>query len=252
MAATVGLALVAAAQAQVPTPAPTQSQTPLPTTIPGQMPMTTPTPEQLQMLQQLPESQRQQLMQSLGITDFDLQRQTAEQMRLQQAAPTQAAPSEGEQPQGPPKLEAGSTVIVKLRLPRAQATDGAAARRTRAPAAPPPAPGIDEEQRELQALAQLESNGTVDPDVERLWQQRLQRNAQLGLLLGPATYLLDREGRIQFPGVATISLAGLTEVQAARRIEAEPSLRPLVADVTLLPLEKFGVDALEPFGYDLF
>jgi protein involved in polysaccharide export with SLBB domain len=44
----------------------------------------------------------------------------------------------------------------------------------------------------------------------------------------------------------------LTETQAARRIEAESSLRPLVAEVILLPLERFGVDALEPFGHALF
>ena len=88
--------------------------------------------------------------------------------------------------------------------------------------------------------------------MERLFQQRVQRNAQLGLLLGASTYVLDREGRITFPGVATLALAGLTENQAARRIEAEPSLRPLTAEVMLLPLERFGVDALEPFGYDLF
>jgi protein involved in polysaccharide export with SLBB domain len=249
--AAIGVAFAAAVAAQ--TTLPSSPQVPLPTT-PGQLPMQTPTADQLRMLQQLPESQRQELMRSLGITDFDLQRQATEDLRLQQAAPIPAVPAEAEEPEGPPKLEAGSTIIVKLRLPTLQTTDAAAGRRSRQTSAPaaPVLPGIDEAERELAELGRLGSNGTVDPDVERLWQQRVQRNAQLALLLGPKTYALDREGKLQFPGVATVPLAGLTEVQAARRIEAQPDLRPLVADVTLLPLEKFGVDALEPFGYELF
>ena len=243
LAAFVGLLFIATAQAQLPAP------TPLP------LPTQTPTADQLQMLQQLPESERQELMRALGITDFDLQQQAAEGVRFQQAAPTPFRGPAAAGSKGPPILAAGSTVIVKLRLPRIQDSATDAGRRGR-PQATQPAPdsssAIDDEQRELQELARLDSDGTVDPEIERLFQQRVQRNSQLGLLLGAATYVLDREGRIRFPGVATVSLAGLTEIQAARRIEAESSLRPLVAEVTLLPLEKFGIDALEPFGYELF
>lgn len=254
LAALVGFAFVASAHAQTTLPSPT----PLPTPTPGQLPaVQTPSVDQLRMLQQLPESERQELMRAFGISELDLQQQAAEDMRLQQTAPLPAPDDEEREREGPPLLEAGSTVIVKLRLPRMQGTDAEAARRGKPqPSSPMPpsdlSPPIDEEQREAMELARLEANGMVDPEVERLWNQRLQRNSQLGLLLGAATYVLDREGRVRFPGVASIPLAGLTEIQAARRIEAEPSLRPLVAEVTLLPLEKFGIDALEPFGYDLF
>lgn len=231
--------------AQIPTQLP-----PPGTAIPG-APMQAPTAEQLQMLQQLPESERQALMQSLGISTGSTPGQTTGATLLQPTPPTIAPLPPEKEPPGPPVLEAGSTVIVKLRLPR---TNGEPQLEplSRKPSDAGPTPPADEELSELQQLARLESGGTVDPDVERLFQQRLQRNPQLGQLLGAATYVIDREGRINFPGVARIALAGLTEIQAARRIEAEPTLRPLTAEVMLLPLERFGVEALEPFGYYLF
>jgi polysaccharide export outer membrane protein len=239
------LLVTAAAFAQVPTQVP-----PLSPPVPGTTPQT-PTVEQLQMLQQLPEAERQALMQSLGITGVPLPGQTTGAAPLQQAPPVLAPVTPTAEPSGPPMLAAGSTVIVKLRLPRASGEVSIDALR-RSPVDTSTTPAADEELGDLQELARLESGGTIDPEVERLFQQRLQRNPQLGQLMGAATYVLDREGRIDFPGVARISLAGLTENQAARRIEAEPNLRPLTAEVMLLPLERFGVDALEPFGYDLF
>jgi polysaccharide export outer membrane protein len=244
LAGLVAVLAVAAAGAQVPTQLP-----PLSTPVPGTVPQQAPTAEQLQMLQQLPEAERQALMQSLGISGGIPQGQTSTGTPLQQAAPVAMPAAPTEEPTGPPTLAAGSTVIVKLRLPRANGdVSPETQRRIQAAAG---SSTMDEELGDRQQLARLEG-GQVDPEVERLFQQRVQRNAQLGLLLGATTYVLDREGRITFPGVATLALAGLTENQAARRIEAEPSLRPLTAEVMLLPLERFGVDALEPFGYELF
>jgi protein involved in polysaccharide export with SLBB domain len=49
-----------------------------------------------------------------------------------------------------------------------------------------------------------------------------------------------------------IALAGLNVAEAAIRIGADRSLRSFNISVTLLPLEPVGVDALQPFGYDLF
>lgn len=246
LAGLAALLAIAGAGAQVPTQLP-----PLSTPVPGSVPTQSPSAEQLQMLQQLPESERQALLQSLGISGGNLPGQTGTPMPLQQAAPVAAPVTTSEEPTGVPTLAAGSTVIVKLRLPRVNGVASPDEQR-RAQAAAGTSPTIDDELGDLQQLARLEGGGSVDPEVERLFQQRVDRNAQLGLLLGASTYVLDREGRVTFPGVATLALAGLTENQAARRIEAEPSLRPLMAEVMLLPLERFGVDALEPFGYDLF
>ncbi|MGB7741051.1 MAG: SLBB domain-containing protein [Steroidobacteraceae bacterium] len=65
-------------------------------------------------------------------------------------------------------------------------------------------------------------------------------------------YKLDANGILHLPGIAPISLAGLTEEQATARINSEPSLRDFKIGLTLLPLEKIEAEALKPFGYDLF
>ena len=65
-------------------------------------------------------------------------------------------------------------------------------------------------------------------------------------------YKLDPSGVLRLPGVAPIPLAGLTEKQASERLNRDPALAAFEAKLTLLPLEKLDVEALEPFGYDLF
>ncbi len=66
-------------------------------------------------------------------------------------------------------------------------------------------------------------------------------------------YRLDKAGRLRIPGVtATIPLAGLTADEATQRLNREPALARFSVRVSLLNLELIGVDALKPFGYDLF
>jgi protein involved in polysaccharide export with SLBB domain len=247
-----GVVLACGAGAQVPAPAPQ-----LPSGVAPQAVGSTPTADQLRMLQTLPEAQRQELMRSLGISDFGAQGSTAPAAPLQAPTPLAIPLPQDDEPEGPPVLEAGSTVVVKLTLPRLSAPEIELLRRRRADSgagttAAAGATGADEEQRALQELARLETSQYVDPDVERLFLERVKRNPQLGTVLGSSTYVLDRQGRLNFPGVTSIALAGLTEFQASRRLEAEPRLRPLKAEVLLMPVEPFGPDSLKPFGYELF
>jgi polysaccharide export outer membrane protein len=65
-------------------------------------------------------------------------------------------------------------------------------------------------------------------------------------------YQLSRDGMLALPGFVPIPLAGLTEQLAALRLGVEPALRDLYIRVTKLPLNKVGLTALRPFGYDLF
>jgi protein involved in polysaccharide export with SLBB domain len=65
-------------------------------------------------------------------------------------------------------------------------------------------------------------------------------------------YKLSDTGTLEIPGVVGIPLLGLNEEQATTRLLAEPALRDLRIRLTLLPLERQDVDALKPFGYDLF
>lgn len=170
-----------------------------------------PTAEQLRMLQQLPESQRAELMRSMGIEDLGANGRA--DTRLQFPETIRLPEEELEEVEELLRLAPNSTVIVRLELPEE---------------VPP------------------------NPELRRRFEEQVLLNPRLGALEGAATYELDALGRIQFPGVARIPLAGLTEEEAARRIEAEPALRLFEAEVRLLPLERFGVEALEPFGYELF
>ena len=65
-------------------------------------------------------------------------------------------------------------------------------------------------------------------------------------------FKLDQRGVIEIPGIGRIALAGLTEENAAARINLEPLLQQYVIKVLKLPIQQFGVIELEPFGYDLF
>src|SRR5690606_3535112 len=65
-------------------------------------------------------------------------------------------------------------------------------------------------------------------------------------------YQLDGGGQLLLPGVPAIALQGLNVEQATVRIRTENALRPFDIEVTRLPLEPVGTDALRPFGYDLF
>jgi protein involved in polysaccharide export with SLBB domain len=61
-------------------------------------------------------------------------------------------------------------------------------------------------------------------------------------------YRLDRLGRLALNAAASYALAGLTEEEAAARLNAEPGLSGFRFSVRLLPVE----GELKPFGYDLF
>ncbi len=65
-------------------------------------------------------------------------------------------------------------------------------------------------------------------------------------------YRLSHDGALTLPGFADIPLAGLTDDQATMRLKIEPAFRDLDIRLTRLPLKKTGIDALRPFGYDLF
>lgn len=69
-------------------------------------------------------------------------------------------------------------------------------------------------------------------------------------LLGTSVFEVDTDGVLVISDFYAIPLAGLTEAQAARRLQAEPDFRDFQVTVTVLPLT--GPVELEPFGYDLF
>jgi len=61
-------------------------------------------------------------------------------------------------------------------------------------------------------------------------------------------YRVSRSGTLDLPGLAPISVAGLTAVEATRRLTVEKLLLDFRIRLTLLPLEP----PLKPFGHDIF
>ncbi len=72
------------------------------------------------------------------------------------------------------------------------------------------------------------------------------------LLRSRNPYRLDRNGQLNLPGFVPIPLGGLTETQGTQRLSAEPALLQLEIRLVRLPLARFGIEGLKPFGYDLF
>jgi polysaccharide biosynthesis/export protein len=98
----------------------------------------------------------------------------------------------------------------------------------------------------------VQQNGTaIDPDtlppLEREQIELVIKQVRSG-----NPYRLSAEGVLYMPGFSGIPLAGLTEEKAALRLRSESALGKLEIRVTHLPLKGAGVEALKPFGYDLF
>ena len=77
-------------------------------------------------------------------------------------------------------------------------------------------------------------------------------NARRDRIKAGNPYRLDEEGRLALPTLPPMNLSGLTDEQATQRLNADPRLAGLKFAVTLLPIEPVGIEALKPFGYDMF
>jgi len=91
-----------------------------------------------------------------------------------------------------------------------------------------------------------------EPILERTREQRERLERFRTRILDGNPYKLDKSGTLNIAGIAPIALAGLTEEQATKRLATDPTMRDYRVLVSLLPLKRQGVDALEPFGYELF
>ncbi len=71
-------------------------------------------------------------------------------------------------------------------------------------------------------------------------------------LIGSHLFVLDDSGVLSLQGLEVIPLLGLSEADINRRLMAEPFLSSFSIDVRILSQEPIGVEALQPFGYDVF
>ena len=74
----------------------------------------------------------------------------------------------------------------------------------------------------------------------------------LSRIIGSRTFVLDDNGVLSLLGIQSIPLLGLTESDVERRLAAEPLLAPFDIEARILESQPTGVEALKPFGYEIF
>ena len=93
---------------------------------------------------------------------------------------------------------------------------------------------------------------TPKPEMADRELAALRSDPVLSRLVGSRTFVLDDSGTLSLLGIETIPLLGLNEADVERRLGAEPILSSFNIDVRILETRATGVDALRPFGYDIF
>lgn len=89
-------------------------------------------------------------------------------------------------------------------------------------------------------------------DLEREQLFEFERDEALQRIEGSHYYELDDAGVLDLPGLSSTPLLGLTAEQLELRLRAVAALNIFDITATILESTTTGVDALKPFGYDLF
>jgi polysaccharide biosynthesis/export protein len=115
---------------------------------------------------------------------------------------------------------------------------------------------IDDILASMEATAQSRSRLVINfTPIATLTTQQLNTltgDAVLQKLIGSHLFVLDDSGVLSLQGLEVIPLLGLSETDINRRLMAEPSLSIFLIDARILSQEPIGVEALQPFGYDVF
>jgi polysaccharide export outer membrane protein len=88
--------------------------------------------------------------------------------------------------------------------------------------------------------------------IERTIEEIAKLDAYVARVRRGNPYRLDAQGRLQLPELPPIPLSGLNTEEATRRLDSDAFMQDFDVRVWLLPLEPIDIDALKPFGYDLF
>jgi protein involved in polysaccharide export with SLBB domain len=236
------------------------------TGIAGAQTTPTPTAAQMEVFKNLPPDQQRMILQQMqgGSGKTKSTSKTTEPGAVTTVTPKELTAAEQEkalEALREPRLRAGDTIVIELAI--------------RAPGEDDLAQSIAEEKKKKELekaqaqakLAETTKQGELaTPATTREKRKALEEQRRLARtpeqvadledlrdrIRAGNPYKLDRTGLLYLPGVAGVQLAGLTQEQARIRLANDPALRDFLLRVTLLPLERQGVEALEPFGYDLF
>ena len=100
--------------------------------------------------------------------------------------------------------------------------------------------------------SRLVINFTPRPSLSAADLQRLRSDPVSQRLIGSHLFVLDEAGVLSLQGLETIPLLGLNQADIQSRLQAEPFLTRFDISVRILGQEAIGVEALQPFGYDVF
>lgn len=92
----------------------------------------------------------------------------------------------------------------------------------------------------------------VEPEPELTTDEKEELRKLIELVRSRNPYRLSSDGALLLPGFRPIPIAGLTQEQATLLLRAEREFQRLQVRLTRLPIQRSGVEALKPFGYDLF
>ena len=222
----------------------------------------TPTPEQLEMLRNLSPEQRAALEQQMGVSSATTTPQGEQNER--ENTPLQDLPSVVVDEESRQELRDSSrkvlrgddSVVIEIdfELPRtADETKSGVSM----PVTLPGTPGA-QSQQQTQAQTPSEDQQIIGRTASGRARRALTETEIDNLIVlrdlirSKNPYRLSRDGFLSMPGFAPIQLAGLTEQQATLRLTIMYEFRDLDVRLVRLPLRKAGVEALKPFGYDLF
>lgn len=108
------------------------------------------------------------------------------------------------------------------------------------------------EETSAQARSRLVLNFRPSTSLTDAQLQTVAEDVALQKLIGSHLYVLDDSGVLVLQGLEVIPLLGLTETDINRRLSAEPYLSFFDIDARILSQKPIGIEALEPFGYDVF
>ena len=115
---------------------------------------------------------------------------------------------------------------------------------------------VDDILTSVEATAQSRSRLVINfTPVGTLTTQQLSAlngDTVLQKLIGSHLFVLDDSGVLSLQDLEVIPLLGLSEADINRRLMAEPFLSSFSIDVRILGQKPIGVEALQPFGYDVF
>ncbi|MBS0388956.1 MAG: hypothetical protein JSR15_10795, partial [Proteobacteria bacterium] len=213
----------------------------------------------MQAFSNLPPDQQQAILQKLGgqsTGSTGLQGSTSGAQGPSTAAATStpnsvhSGTSDQTPPSGPPVFMPEDSLLLDINLPGERSVAQL---------------GADDYERQLKAASNSSLGsqalagaagaaiGDVAPTQSMLDAVTLANDRDLIKVLSTGNpYQLDRDGLLQLPGFRGIALAGLTEIEATRRLAAEPALHDMEIRVIRLPVARMGTAALTPYGYDLF